>query len=71
VRGQRRLFREQEAYVFNGLYQQRFVQRPILTREEIRFRIAVLSVAVPVAFGLAFGVPFLIRTALLARGGVR
>ena len=63
--GRRALLRSREIYVYNGSYPQRFIQVPILTWDEIRFRAAVLSVAVPVAFGAGFAAVYLIR------GGVR
>lgn len=64
ARSNRRLLRQQEQYVFNGLYQQKFIQAPILTRDELLFRAVVLAIAVPVAFFASLGLAFLIRGAL-------
>lgn len=69
VRARRPLLRPQEIHVFNGTYPQKFVQQPILTWSELRFRAAVLVVACPVAFALALAATY--GAAQLVRGGVR
>jgi hypothetical protein len=60
-----RLFHHQDAYVFNGLYQQKFVQVPIFTWQELR-RIAVRCIAYTLLMTAG-----LIALAVLATRGAR